>query len=65
MSPALRQMLDPTLFWEYRAVLLQGLMQNLSIFAESAILATVAAAIVAVVQRGRLAPLTPGRLGGT
>ena len=57
MSPALRQMLDPTLFWEYRAVLLQGLMQNLSIFAESAILATVAAAIVAVVQRGRIAPL--------
>ena len=57
MSPALRQMLDPTLFWEYRAVLLQGLTQNLSIFAESAILAIVAAAIVAVIQLGRNRPL--------
>lgn len=57
MSPALRQMLDPTLFWEYRAVLLQGLMQNLSIFAESAILAMAAAAIVAVIQLGRNRPL--------
>jgi polar amino acid transport system permease protein len=57
MSPALRQMLDPTLFWEYRAVLLQGLAQNLSIFAESAILAMVAATIVAVVQLGRSRPL--------
>jgi polar amino acid transport system permease protein len=57
MSPALRQMLDPTLFWEYRTVLLQGLMQNLSIFAESAILAMVVATIVAVVQLGRNRPL--------
>ena len=53
MSPALRQMLDPTLLWEYRAVLLQGLTQNLSIFAESAILAVVAATIVAVMQLGQ------------
>jgi polar amino acid transport system permease protein len=57
MSPALRQMLDPTLFWEYRAVLLQGLTQNLSIFAESTILAMVAATIVAVIQLGRSRPL--------
>jgi polar amino acid transport system permease protein len=57
MSPALQQMLDPTLFWEYRAVLLQGLTQNLSIFAESAILAMVAATIVAVIQLGRSRPL--------
>jgi polar amino acid transport system permease protein len=57
MSPAVRQMLDPTLFWEYRTVLLQGLMQNLSIFAESAILAMVVATIVAVVQLGRNRPL--------
>ena len=57
MSPALRQMLDPSLFWEYRVVLLQGLMQNLSIFAESAILAIVAATIVALMQLGRNRPL--------
>lgn len=53
MSPALRQMLDPTLFWEYHAVLLQGLVQNLSIFAESAVLAMIAATIVALVQLSR------------
>jgi polar amino acid transport system permease protein len=53
MSAALRQMLDPTLFWEYRVVLLQGLVQNLSIFVESAILAMVAATIVALAQLGR------------
>jgi polar amino acid transport system permease protein len=57
MSPALRQMLDPTLFWEYRAVLLEGLAQNLSIFVESAILAAAAATIVAVIQLGRNRPL--------
>jgi polar amino acid transport system permease protein len=53
MLAALRQMLDPTLFWEYRVVLLQGLVQNLSIFVESAILAMVAATIVALAQLGR------------
>jgi polar amino acid transport system permease protein len=53
MLASLRQMLDPTLFWEYRVVLLQGLVQNLSIFVESAVLAMVAAMIVAVAQLGR------------
>src|ERR1700753_232664 len=53
MLTALRQMLDPALFWEYRVVLLQGLVQNLSIFVESAVLAVVAATIVALAQLGR------------
>jgi polar amino acid transport system permease protein len=53
MLAALRQMLDPTLFWEYRVVLLEGLVQNLSIFVESAILAMVVATIVALAQLGR------------
>src|ERR1700744_876511 len=53
MLTALRQMLDPALFWEYRVVLLQGLVQNLSIFAESAVVAIAAATIVAVAQLGR------------
>src|SRR6201987_2409662 len=53
MLAALRQMLDPALFWEYRVVLLQGLVQNLSIFVESAILSMIAATIVAVAQLGR------------
>jgi polar amino acid transport system permease protein len=54
MFASLRQMLDPTLFWEYRVVLLQGLVQNLSIFVESAILAMAAAMVVAVAQLGRI-----------
>jgi polar amino acid transport system permease protein len=57
MLTALRQMLDPTLLWEYRVVLLQGLVQNLSIFVESAVLAVVAATIVAVAQLGRSRPI--------
>jgi polar amino acid transport system permease protein len=57
MLTALRQMLDPTLFWEYRVVLLKGLVENLSIFAESAILAMATATIVAVVQLGRNRPI--------
>jgi polar amino acid transport system permease protein len=57
MLTALRQMLDPTLFWEYRVVLLQGLVQNLSIFVESAILAMIAATIVAVAQLSHSRPI--------
>ena len=33
MSEALRQALDPTLFWEYRRILLQGLLFNAGVFA--------------------------------
>jgi polar amino acid transport system permease protein len=54
MFSALRQMLDPSLFWEYRVVLLKGLVQNLSIFLESAVLAVVAAVIVASAQLSRV-----------
>jgi polar amino acid transport system permease protein len=43
MWERLGESLDPALFWEYRAVLLSGLWQNVSIFAASAILATVLA----------------------
>src|ERR1700744_3967702 len=57
MLTALRQMLDPALFWEYRVVLFQGLVQNLSIFAESAVVAMVAATIVAVAKLGRNRPV--------
>jgi len=46
-------MLDPSLFWEYRVVLLKGLGQNLSIFAESAVLAGATAVIVGVAHLSR------------
>jgi polar amino acid transport system permease protein len=53
MFGALRQMLDPSLFWEYRVVLLRGLEQNLSIFVQSAVLAVVAAVVVGIAQLSR------------
>jgi polar amino acid transport system permease protein len=53
MFSALRELLNPSLFWEYREVLLAGLKQNLSIFVESAVLAMLAALVVGVAQLSR------------
>ena len=39
MSEALKQALDPTLFWEYRGILLHGLLFNVLVFCCAALLA--------------------------
>ena len=44
MLAALQGALNPALFWEYRVILLTGLLQNLYIFAESAVVAIILAA---------------------
>lgn len=43
MLDRIRESLDPALFWEYRGILLAGLMQNIGIFFASAVLATILA----------------------
>jgi polar amino acid transport system permease protein len=51
----LGEALDPRVFWEYRSILLQGLLQNISIFAFSALGATI---IGLVVGMGRLSRIS-------
>jgi polar amino acid transport system permease protein len=53
MFAVLQGAFDPALFWEYRVTLLTGLLQNLSIFAESAAVAIILAFIVGI---ARLSP---------
>jgi polar amino acid transport system permease protein len=48
MSETLRQSLDPSIFWEYRATLALGLLQNLYIFLASAILAMALALVISL-----------------
>jgi polar amino acid transport system permease protein len=57
MLEQLNQSLDPALFWEYRAALLTGLLQNLAIFFASAILATCLAFCVGLARLSRHRPL--------
>jgi len=49
----LGESLDPTLFWEYRAVLLRGFLQNIYIFLGAAVLATALAAVVGIARVSR------------
>lgn len=51
---ALREMLNPALFWEYRIVLLKGLQENISIFFESTIVSVILATAIAVLHLGRM-----------
>src|SRR5712691_9206140 len=53
MLDSLRQSLDLTLFWEYRAILLSGLLQNIYVFLGAAAIATVLAVIVGLVRLSR------------
>jgi polar amino acid transport system permease protein len=50
---ALHNAFDPGLFWEYRVVLLTGLLRNVIIFAESAVLAAVLAFVVGAASLSR------------
>jgi polar amino acid transport system permease protein len=50
MWDRLRESLDLTLFWEYRAILLRGLLQNIYIFLAGAVLATVLAFVIGVAR---------------
>jgi polar amino acid transport system permease protein len=50
---ALHNAFDPGLFWEYRVVLLTGLLRNVIIFAESAVLAGVLAFVVGAASLSR------------
>jgi polar amino acid transport system permease protein len=53
MSETLRQSLDLSVFWEYRATLAVGLLQNLYVFLASALLAM---ALALVISLSRLSP---------
>src|ERR1700738_2271601 len=50
---ALREALDPTIFWEYRSILLNGLLCNLAIFLLSALGATILGLIVGLARLSR------------
>ena len=49
----LAESLDPTLFWEYRGVLLRGFLQNVAIFLGGAVLATALAFAVGIARLSR------------
>jgi polar amino acid transport system permease protein len=50
MLSSLRESLDLTLFWEYRVILLSGLLQNIYIFLGGALLATLLAFAIGVAR---------------
>jgi len=53
LSEALREALDPSLFWEYRAILLSGLLYNFYIFVLAAALALIVGLGAALLRAGR------------
>lgn len=53
MWDRLRESLDLTLFWEYRLVLLRGLLQNIYVFLGGALLATALAFGIGIARLGR------------
>jgi polar amino acid transport system permease protein len=53
MSETLRQSLDLSVFWEYRATLAVGLLQNLFVFLASAVLAMALALVVSLSRLSR------------
>lgn len=57
MSEALKQSLDLALFWEYRAVLLSGLLFNAGIFAFASLAAIVLGLTAALMRLSRTRPL--------
>lgn len=57
MSDALKQALDLSVFWEYRAVLLHGLAVNFYVFAASAIVALGVGLAAALMRVSRLPPM--------
>ena len=57
MFATLHNAFDPGLFWEYRVVLLTGLLRNVIIFAESAVLAGVLAFVVGAASLSRHATI--------
>ncbi len=57
MLAQLRQSLDPSLFWEYRVTLLQGMALNLLIFVAAAILATLLAFGIGLARLSRTGPV--------
>lgn len=63
MWDSLRQSLDLTLFWEYRTILLRGLLQNIYIFFGGALLATALAFAIGAARlskRGTVRILSTG-----
>ncbi|VWX61771.1 conserved membrane hypothetical protein [Burkholderiales bacterium 8X] len=57
MSDSLREVLDLTLFWEYRQILLKGLATSLGVFACAAVIALAAGLGVALLRVSRLRAL--------
>jgi polar amino acid transport system permease protein len=53
MSETLRQSLDLSVFWEYRATLAVGLLQNLYVFLASAVLAMALALVISLSRLSR------------
>jgi polar amino acid transport system permease protein len=60
---ALREALDPRVFWEYRSMLLSGLLYNVGIFVASATGATVIGLVVAIGRLSRPAPVRAAAVG--
>src|SRR6195256_3697117 len=57
MPESLRQILDVSIFWEYRAVLLRGLAVNFYVFAAAAVFALAIGLAAALMRVSRLRPL--------
>jgi polar amino acid transport system permease protein len=57
LSDALREALDPTLFWEYRAILLKGLAFNFYVFAAAAAVALAIGLGASLLRVSRARPL--------
>jgi polar amino acid transport system permease protein len=57
VSESLRQTLDLSLFWEYRQILLKGLVTSLGVFACAAVIAVVAGLGVALLRVSRVRAL--------
>jgi His/Glu/Gln/Arg/opine family amino acid ABC transporter permease subunit len=57
MPESLQQILDVSIFWEYRAVLLRGLAVNFYVFAAAAVLALAIGLAAALMRVSRLRPL--------
>ncbi|HKW80660.1 MAG TPA: amino acid ABC transporter permease [Casimicrobiaceae bacterium] len=57
MSDALKQALDLSVFWEYRAVLLHGLAVNFYVFAAAAVVALGIGLLAALMRVSRLPPM--------
>jgi polar amino acid transport system permease protein len=63
MLGELWQSLDPSLFWEYRVILLSGLAVNVGIFLAAAVVASLLAFAIGLARMSRIGPLRAAATG--